>query len=66
MARLAGHPGHAHEPNHASSVIPIPPSAARNPREMGSMRKCTSQGGKKPLDKSGPAAPSFLIRIPIP
>jgi len=37
MAKLAGHPGHAHDPNHASSVMAIPPSAAMNPRLTRSM-----------------------------
>src|SRR3954451_8111201 len=32
MAKLAGHPGHAHDPNHAKSVMATPPSAAMNPR----------------------------------
>src|SRR5260221_1843438 len=57
-ARLAGHPGHAQEPNHASSVIPIPPSAAMNPRLI----LITRPVSQKPLDKSVPSAASFLLR----
>src|SRR5205823_3317074 len=48
MARLAGHPGHAHDPNHARSVMAIPTSVAMNPRLGRRMRPSLAQAGETP------------------